>query len=352
MNDLITVVVPIYNVSKYLRQCVDSIINQTYTNLEIILIDDGSTDNCLEIMREYEKNDTRIKCYTRENKGLLYTRIDGVNKANGQYIIFVDSDDWLELNTIEILYNKMIKYSADMVKCSYKMVFEDKSIDIIRKQSDTIYEKESLNKIYDELVNNYIFHSAWSQLIKTEIVKKYINDCDYSISMGEDVEINTHLLDKYKKIVVTNDVLYNYRCNYDSISNATSYSKVKNRIVDLLKAYENFSNFIKNNSEKNYKKSLEKSIIEINYKLHDFANIENLKVKEIEDFIQIFFKHEFVETIRKNTSYEEIEIKKGLKTTMFLKNIYLKRYKKYMFNLILLNKFRSIKKIVKKVIKK
>lgn len=341
MKDLISVIVPIYNVSQYLKQCIDSIINQTYANLEIILIDDGSTDNCLEIMREYEKNDTRIKCYTRENKGLLYTRIDGVNKANGKYIIFVDSDDWLELNAIEILYNKITKYCADMVKCSYKMVNEKETIDVIMKENDTIFEKESLNKIYEELASNYIFHSVWSQLIKAEIIKKYIVNCDYSISMGEDIEINTHLLNKYSKIVITNDVLYNYRYNNSSISNSMAYDKTKKRVNDTIKAYNNLSSFIYENYKKEYKNALRKSIIEINNKVLDFANINNLKYKEINKLLKEIFENDFIDKIKLNTNYA---YKKSIKNYMFLRNIYTKNYKLYAINLILLSKFRHIKK--------
>lgn len=349
MKDLISVIVPIYNVSQYLKQCIDSIINQTYKNLEIILIDDGSTDNCLEIMREYEKSDNRIKCYTRENKGLLYTRIDGVNKATGEYVIFVDSDDWIELNTIEILYNKIINYSADMVKCSYRMVFENRIIDEIRKENDTIYEKESLNKIYEELASNYIFHSAWSQLIKAEIIKKYIVNCDYSISMGEDLEINTHLLNKYSKVVVTNDLLYNYRYNDSSISNSISYDKTKKRIIDTIKAYSNLSSFIYENYKKEYKNALKKSIIQINNKVLDFANINNLKYKEVNKLVKEIFENDFINKIKSNTDYN---YEKSIKNYMFLRNIYTENYKLYAINLILLSKVRYVKNKVKRVINK
>ena len=176
-NDLITVIVPVYNVSEYLKQCIESIIGQTYKNLEVILIDDGSTDDSLEIIKQYAEKDKRIKYFSRENKGLLYTRIDGISKATGVYSIFVDSDDWLENNAIEILYNKITEYSADLVKGSYRIVNVKNKKDIVNRINDIVYEGKSFNKIYDELVSNYTFHIVWGQLIKTEIIKKRPDTC-------------------------------------------------------------------------------------------------------------------------------------------------------------------------------
>ena len=104
MNDLISVIVPVYNVKNYLEKCLDSIINQTYKNLEIILINDGSTDESLDICYMYEKKDNRIKVYNQENHGLSYTRNRGIEIARGKYIGFVDSDDVISPFMYEFLY--------------------------------------------------------------------------------------------------------------------------------------------------------------------------------------------------------------------------------------------------------
>jgi glycosyltransferase involved in cell wall biosynthesis len=347
MNDLISVIVPIYNVEQYLSQCINSIINQTYSNIEIILLDDGSTDNSLNIIKEYASQDKRIKYYSRENKGLLYTRIDGVEKARGKYITFVDSDDWLELNAIEILYHKIIKYKADMLKSSYKIVDGNKKTNVYRKDEDTIYNGKEIKNMYIDMINTYIFNPVWSQLIKTEIIKKYIKNSDYSISMGEDVEINMQLLDKYKTIVVTSDILYNYRYNPNSISKKASFEKTKDRIKDLLKTYYNFSEFIYKNCEDLYNKSLEKSIYVINDNLMCLANIDNLKYNETVIYIKSVINQDFIKKIIENTDYKKIKTKRYIEK-LFLKNLYNKNCKIYVIELIILSKLKIIKRMIKK----
>lgn len=118
-SDLLTVIVPVYKVEKYLRRCLDSIVNQTYKNLEIILVDDGSPDNCPAICDEYAKKDSRIKVIHQKNKGLSGARNAGLDVATGDYIAFVDSDDWLELDAYEVTIQKMNKEKLDLVAFGY-----------------------------------------------------------------------------------------------------------------------------------------------------------------------------------------------------------------------------------------
>jgi len=115
----ISVIIPVYNTSKYLKRCLDSIINQTYVNLEIICINDGSKDNSLEILNQYKKKDDRIIIIDKENQGVSAARNDGIKNSTGMYITFVDSDDWLELDAIEILYKTLINEKVDVVRGNY-----------------------------------------------------------------------------------------------------------------------------------------------------------------------------------------------------------------------------------------
>ena len=119
-NELISVIVPIYNVENYLRMCLDSIQNQTYKNFECLLINDGSPDNSAEICREYVAKDSRFRYFEKENGGVSSARNYGVELAEGSFITFVDPDDWLEPNYLEILYLKMIEYGADVAVDTYK----------------------------------------------------------------------------------------------------------------------------------------------------------------------------------------------------------------------------------------
>ena len=125
MNDLISVVVPVYNVEKYLKKSIESIINQTYKNLEIIIIDDGSSDDSYNVCKKYKEIDSRIILIHTENKGVSHARNLGLSKANGKYLIFIDSDDYIEDNMIEILYTNLKKTKSDLSICMYEIVKGD-----------------------------------------------------------------------------------------------------------------------------------------------------------------------------------------------------------------------------------
>ena len=117
MDDLISIIIPVYRVEKYLEECLNSVINQTYANLEIILIDDGSPDRCGQICDEYAKKDERIEVIHQENQGVSNARNHGIEMAKGKYITFIDSDDYLEQDYIKYLYDEITKFNADISIC-------------------------------------------------------------------------------------------------------------------------------------------------------------------------------------------------------------------------------------------
>ena len=115
MNDLVSIIVPIYNEEKYLGHCLESLLDQSYENLEIICVNDGSTDNSLEILNEYSKRDFRVKLFVQPNQGLSISRNNGLSKANGEYVLFVDCDDWIERDTIKLLYENAQMNDSEVV---------------------------------------------------------------------------------------------------------------------------------------------------------------------------------------------------------------------------------------------
>ena len=121
----VSVIVPIYNVERYLDRCLTSIINQTYKNLEIILVNDGSTDNSREIAKGYTTLDNRVKLYDKQNGGLSDARNYGINKATGDYVLYVDSDDWLDITMINTMIEEVKKYNADVVQVDFYYAYED-----------------------------------------------------------------------------------------------------------------------------------------------------------------------------------------------------------------------------------
>ena len=124
-SPLVSVIIPVYNVEKYLHQCLDSVLNQSYKNLEIILVDDGSTDRCGEICDLYAHRDPRIKVFHQENKGLSRARNTGLSQVCGKYITFIDSDDWLKTDAIEIMYTNLIKFGAKICGVGFYQVYEN-----------------------------------------------------------------------------------------------------------------------------------------------------------------------------------------------------------------------------------
>lgn len=213
-NPLITVIVPVYKVEPYLQKCVDSIINQTYTNLEIILIDDGSPDRCPIICDEYAQKDNRIKVIHQKNSGLAQVRNIGIDNAQGEYITFIDSDDFVTPNYVELLYKGLNKFNAEMSIASLYIYREDAKFEM-PTESDAFFEisKEKCIEQYTSIKTNP-FISAWNKLYKRELFSsiRYPNGKLY-----EDAFTTYKLIDKAKKIVFTPSKLYFYRINPQSI---------------------------------------------------------------------------------------------------------------------------------------
>lgn len=138
-KERISVIVAVYNVEKYLSKCIESILNQTYKNLEIILIDDGSSDKSGDICDSYAKQDSRIKVIHRENKGIAYTRNEGLDTAKGDYITFVDSDDYIHPQMYELMMRKLREQNADVVACDYLELPENENPSICKLDMNSIH---------------------------------------------------------------------------------------------------------------------------------------------------------------------------------------------------------------------
>ena len=212
---LISVIVPIYNVEKYLRKCVDSILNQTYENLEIILVDDGSTDNCPKICDYYQKKDKRIRVIHKENGGLSDARNCGLDIAKGEYVGFVDSDDFIHHRMFELLLKYLLENNADISICNYTKVTEvDLKIDenIELKEINCYSKKEFIKKLVQEDGGKYIV--AWNKLYK----RKIFDQLRFPYGrQHEDEFIIHHVIDLSKKIVCINEYLYYYLQRNNSI---------------------------------------------------------------------------------------------------------------------------------------
>ena len=165
-EDLISIVVPVYNVEDYLKECLESIIKQTYRNLEIILVDDGSTDNSGRICEEYKEKDSRILVIHKKNGGLSSARNEGIKHAKGNLIQFVDSDDYLELDMIELLYNMLKNNNADISICSF-YILKNKNVYTDANYSKCLYNKvEGIKELLiDQTIRNHVFTKLFKKVL-------------------------------------------------------------------------------------------------------------------------------------------------------------------------------------------
>mgnify|MGYP001852550308 CR=1 FL=1 len=234
MDELITIIIPIYQVQKYIEKCLNSVLEQTYKNIEIILVDDGSTDKCPEICEEYARKDNRIKVIHKKNGGLSDARNAGMKIATGKYIGFVDSDDYIEKDMYEILYNNLIKTNSDISICNLKNVKENETIEKLENNNENIieYSKQEALKL---LIENKIRSYAWNKLYKKEI----LDNIQFPVGRKmEDLAVMHKIFEKANKIVYTNKVEYYYLQREDSILGNIDLKLTKDLLYFVTERYK------------------------------------------------------------------------------------------------------------------
>lgn len=239
-NDLISIIVPIYNVENYLEDCLISILKQTYKNIEIILVNDGSIDSSPEICKKYAVQDNRIKFFTKRNGGLSDARNYGIDKSNGAYVTFVDSDDLLVSEYIEILYRAIVLSKTKMSICRLKAFFDNKKINKCEneKQSYLVLKKDEVFK--EMLLERKFGVSACGKMIH--------RDCLEGIrfpygKLYEDLATTFKFVSKSNSIAYVDSELYLYRKRRDSITT----SKFTINKLEIFESLNVFSDFINNN---------------------------------------------------------------------------------------------------------
>ena len=230
----VSIIVPCYNAQNYLDKCLNSILKQTYKNIELICINDGSTDNTLNILKKYKKNDTRVKIIDKKNEGVSAARNDGIKNSIGSYILFVDSDDYIELNMVEYLLNKAIHFSADIVKCNRSDVYDDGKI-VLRAplwNKETVIESsEFAEKIYPEFFRRNKLCNIWMTLIKKDLI---IDNNFYflrELKVNEDEWFSAQIFSKANRFVYIPKNFYYYVKNNNglSTSGADIYARYESR---------------------------------------------------------------------------------------------------------------------------
>lgn len=238
----ISIIIPVYNTEKFLERCLNSVLNQTLRDIEIIVINDGSTDNSLEIIKKIKETDTRIIFINKENEGLTKTRNRGLEIASGKYIYNLDSDDYLEERTMfEELYNKCEKDNLDMVVFDYYNDFGNKKeyIKNIEVLDDVLINKEDYIKA---LIKNKCGISIWGKLVKKDIFIENNIKFPENIFMGEDLLTSLKLVFFSKKIEKLNKAFYNY---VQHENQGTKITKKEKAYEDLFYLYMEIEKFLK-----------------------------------------------------------------------------------------------------------
>lgn len=273
-NILVSVVVPVYNVEKYLSRCIDSISRQSYSNLQIILVDDGSKDNSAVICDEYSKKDTRISVIHKTNGGLSDARNVGIDNAKGDYICFIDSDDFVRETYVEDLLNAILKYNADIAVCLFEKGNSDKFNDVVenKQQNEIILNNiGAVDKLYDEVLNVSMV-VAWNKLYSKNLFYKI----RFPVGKVHEDEFTTpKLLFGANKIVIINKKDYYYFQSPNSIMR----SEFNINRFDALLALENRMQFFQSSGLDDLYNKTVYSYFNLIFNFIDIINEQNIDKK-------------------------------------------------------------------------
>jgi glycosyltransferase involved in cell wall biosynthesis len=248
MKELISIIVPVYNAQNYIEKCVNSIISQSYKNIEIILVDDGSTDRSPLILDNYAKLDSRIRVIHKTNGGVSDTRNCGLDAAKGDYIGFIDADDWVDVKMYENLHNYLSIHEADISCCSYYNEFENYTTKTINFRKDRIFNR---NESLTNFLEGSFGRAVWNKLFRKSILKHRF---DTGMSVGEDSYFFYQAIKNSDKMVFISKPLYHYvlrsgsathvKLNESKFDTLTSANIIYNDIVKIDNKYKNRAKYM------------------------------------------------------------------------------------------------------------
>lgn len=239
MNDKVSIILPIYNAEKTIARTIESIIKQTYKNIELILVNDGSEDESEKICLEYANKNANIKLFNKKNAGVSSARNFALGKATGKYVTFIDSDDCYHEKYVESMVYNLINKNVDMVICGYKRCNALKKKEVSISLLDKVYSQNEYNHLIEECQKKNLFNQVWNKIFLKNIIDKYSLCFDESLSLGEDFKFVINYIKYAKKVYITNDILYIYTNSIDGLN--VKYRKNRLYInLDNLKLLEKY----------------------------------------------------------------------------------------------------------------
>lgn len=315
MKPKVSIVVPIYNVEKYLRRCVDSLRNQTLDEIEIILVDDGSPDNCPQICDEYANMDNRIKVIHKKNGGLSDARNFGIREANGEYLLMVDSDDWCENSMVEELYNTMVFDETDITICGYNIDYTNNNFSVYADlgEAKKFCGKVGIAEAIYKLDTLGMFNVVWNKMYKTEIIKENNLKFEKDGVPGEDILFNCEYFKYINSIKLIPKRLHHYmrededtlvsKYREDLYAQVQRFNKAKKDLYDYydmntekyLKLYANtYIEYVSSAITNLYKRDCELNVQEKKCFIEEFIENEGIKA-----YMKYYIPHNFYEKLFK-----------------------------------------------------
>lgn len=312
-GELISVIVLVYNTEQYITKCLNSILKQTYEKLEVIVVNDGSTDKSPNKIHRIAERDRRVKIIEKkENKGIYQSRLAGYKKAKGKYIMFVDSDDWIQKDMIQIMYDRLKEYDADVVRCQYRKCLNDRII--VPKTNlnrDVLMDVEHLEpQFFDLLYRTNYCNPICKQLIKKELLEN-ISEIDQNLNYCEDLACNLKIYTQMKSILFIPDELYIYNTNHSYQSRKKIEEEVKKKIDDTIYVYYNLLLSTKEFSmkdRKTYKKIAAMRMIEKLSILFSDLTKTKLSKKEIVSYFNNLMQDKRIQEVKKILNNEKTEL--------------------------------------------
>lgn len=320
-NVIISVIVPVYNCEKYIEECINSVINQSFKDFELILINDGSTDSSLEICKKYSRLDNRIILINQKNIGVSKTRKKGITIAKGKYIFFIDSDDYINKNCLEILLHNIKESNADIVCCNSVNFGADVKEAINIKIDEIITDKE---RIYGDYFSRYRYTcTLWGKLFNKNVLKKIVFP---NMRYAEDTFLMLKIFSKINKIHLIKYIGYNYRIQPQSVSKTLDdYTK----LTDILKRdrlacgiCKNLKDSLKQNAFNNFSSDLY-ALVVLYAKEKDCKTLEKIynQIYINYNYIQNYYNKSGIKLkIVKIFLYNRFFVKKMIQLIYFFKN--------------------------------
>ena len=291
---LVSIIIPVYNAEKYILRCVESVKKQSYKNIEIILVNDGSTDNSKKLCNEIINTDKRIKVINKENGGVHTARNEGIRIANGDYITFIDIDDWIEEDYILTLIKIIESKNIDLAICNYKDVYIESNKEEYSSNDNGEDREINISELIDErFFFNGLINPCWGKLYKMSIIKGQGIRFE-SLKLSEDTLFNLNYLSFCKNIFITSKRLYFY-VHYKNSNNLTS-KVYKDMFKDYLKVHKKYLELIKryNNNEKDIYIVDKTMYFQYYNAISKIFNSKNIKYKEKRKIINLALDNELI----------------------------------------------------------